>query len=84
MTVELTARLDDRLVDHLRGEAARAGVDLDTHLSRVVTADYLAAHGTREAQIARAAALTAAAVQAWDRDGRPEEGGSDFEDVFGQ
>ncbi|WP_457034188.1 hypothetical protein [Kitasatospora sp. P5_F3] len=84
MTVELTTHLDDELVDHLRGEAARAGVDLDTHLARVVTADYLAAHGSRAEQIARAAALTAAAVQAWNREGRPEGDGHDFEDVFGQ
>ncbi|WP_033220205.1 hypothetical protein [Kitasatospora phosalacinea] len=84
MTVELTTRLDDEVVAHLRAEAARAGIDPDTYLGRVLTADYRAAHGTREERIARAEALTAATVHAWNRAGRPEDGGVDFEDVFGR
>ncbi|MFJ9518462.1 hypothetical protein ACIRPK_09380 [Kitasatospora sp. NPDC101801] len=84
MTVELTAHLDDALVAHLQQEAERAGIDLDTYLSRVLTADHLAARGTREAQIARAAAHTAAAYHSWDRAGRSEDGALSFEDVFGR
>ncbi|GLW54707.1 hypothetical protein [Kitasatospora phosalacinea] len=84
MTVELTTHLDDDLVAHLHAEAQRAGVDLDTHLGRVLAADYRAAHGSREERAARARALAAAAVHEWNGAGRPEGGGVDFEDVFGR
>ncbi|MDH6130056.1 hypothetical protein [Kitasatospora sp. GP82] len=84
MTVELTARLDDALVARLQQEAEQAGIDLDTYLARVLTADHLAAQGTRAEQIARASAHTAAAYHSWNTAGRPEDGVLTFDDVFGQ
>ncbi|MGY0466643.1 hypothetical protein ACW14Y_41260 [Kitasatospora sp. cg17-2] len=82
MTVELTTQLDDELVRDLRERAASAGIDVDTLIGRVLTADHLAASGTREERIARATALAAAAVHDWNRAGRPEGDGVDFDDLF--
>ncbi len=82
-STELTARLDATLVDHLRTAASQAGIPVDDYLARVLSADRDALHGASDGQLARARALTAVAYRTWTVAGRPEDGHSTADEVFG-
>jgi hypothetical protein len=80
---QLNTRVPEELAEQVRKAAQRNGMAVNEYVTRVLTADQVAAEGPEDLRRARASMHAAAAYKQWLNTGQSEAGAMSMDEVFG-